>query len=201
MKKILSIILAAIMLLTMGLSLVSCGDAQGTEQPKDEKKTYTVTVVDEEGNLMDGVEITFSPKGSLSMPLKTEDGKASYKTDKALTASVTGVPFGYKCDNKAISFDENGNATITLSKMPPYTVKVIDQDGNPVAGVWVQMCADMCVPFRNPTDENGVTSAPYADGDYQANITGLPDGYTVDDMDTYYDFTDGEVTIEVTKVN
>ena len=198
MKKILSIILAAIMLLTMGLSLASCDGEQGTEQPKDEKITYTVTVVDEEGNPISGAEVTFN-----GVPWDTDaEGKAKYKTDKKVTAEITYVPSGYKYDtSKKISFDENGNATVTLAKMPPYIVKVVDQDGNPVAGVWVQMCANACIPFSKPTNESGETSAPYVEGEYRANITELPKGYTVDNIGDYYDFVDGEVTVEVTKTN
>jgi len=204
MKKILSIILAAIMLVTMSFSLVACGgEEQGNQPASDGKVTYTVTVVDENGKPMKGAEITFSPAGSMDIPFETEDnGTVSYKTAKALTAKLTGIPSGYKSAqlNKDIIFDDNGNATIVLSKMPPYVVKVVDQDGNPVAGVKVQMCDKYCVSFNAPTDANGQTSTDYREGNFRAQILELPEGYTVDDLDDYYEFTGNEVIIEVEKI-
>jgi hypothetical protein len=205
MKKILSIILAAIMLVTMSFSLVACGgEEQGNQPASDGKVTYTVTVVDENGKPMKGAEITFSPAGSMDIPFDTEDnGTVSYKTAKALTAKLTGIPSGYKSAqlNKDIIFDDNGNATIVLSKMPDFVVKVVYQHDNPVAGVEVQMCDKVCVPYANPTDANGVTTHGYMEGNFHVQLISLPDGYTVDNMEDTYDFIGNEVVIEVTKVN
>lgn len=62
-----------------------------------------------------------------------------------------------------------------------YCVQVIDSDGNPVSGVFVQICAgDTCVPVA--TDENGIAAFPNeveGDGELVAKImeTTIPEGY------------------------
>ena len=203
MKKILSFILVAIMLVTMSFALVACNDEEqgGGEQGGDGKVKYTVTVVDEDGNPMKGATITFSPAGSMDIPFETEaDGVVSYKTAKTVTAKLTGIPTGYKSAqlNKEISFDANGNATVTLTKMPDYIVKVVDQDGNPVAGVSLQMCDKFCVSFPK-TDANGQTSTKYQEGNFHVVITAVPDGYDADTT-VEYDFVGNELTIEITKI-
>ena len=204
MKKILSFILVAIMLVTMSFAFAACDDEEqgGSEQTGDGKVKYTVTVVDENGNPIKGATITFSPEGSMDIPFETEaEGVVSYKTAKTVTAKLTEIPTGYKSAqlNKEISFDANGNATVTLTKMPDYIVKVVDQDGNPVAGVSLQMCDKFCVSFPK-TDANGQTSTGYQAGNFHVVITGLPDGYSVDNISEEYDFVGNELTIEITKL-
>lgn len=62
-----------------------------------------------------------------------------------------------------------------------YTVTVVDESGNPVAGVMVQACNDNgCVPFMTPTDANGVTTWELVDADYEIKFMSKPDGYADD---------------------
>ncbi len=60
-----------------------------------------------------------------------------------------------------------------------YTVKYVDQDGNPVAGVMLQVCdEETCQVMMS--DENGVvsfTTMPYA---WELHTLKVPDGYTGD---------------------
>lgn len=60
-----------------------------------------------------------------------------------------------------------------------YTIKVVDVDGNPMSGVFVQVCAGVaCVPM--PTDANGVAgyvNEVIGDGELAAEVIGIPDGY------------------------
>lgn len=205
MKKILSLILVLVMM----LSVVACNDkgntpddGEGNKEP--EKITYTVTAIDSNGKPVSNVEITFSPKGGTEFPFPTDEtGKVTYKTDKELTVKVTKVPAGYEYDkmNVAQSFDENAILAVVLTVIPegdPYVIKVVDQDGNPVEGARVQMCSDACkAPIYTGAD--GTASYPYEEGDFHAQITKLPEGYSVEDMDAYYDFVDGVATITITK--
>ena len=209
MKKIISIILAAAMLLSMSLCLLSCGDKDkggDGDQPQTEKKvTYTVTVVDEDGNPVSGVMVEFALKGGESFPVPTKsEGKASTTTTKELSAKIIAVPDEYEYDNllQPISFDKDGNATITLKKAQisenRLTIRVLDEEGNPIAKVLVQMCADTCkMPIA--TDENGEAYYAYEEG-FKAQLNTLPNGYTVDDVEAKYEFIDGVATIVLTKV-
>ena len=202
MKKILSLILVFAMM----LCLVACKDKDNTDKgnnpPADEKTTYVVTVVDSEGNPIPGVSVTFCPKGGTEFPWNTDaDGKATQKSSKEMTARIDKVPTGYEFDKlgQTLEFDSEGKLTVTLTARAPFVVKVVDQDGNPVAGVVVQVCNDStCVPMGS-TDANGEAKRPSMNGSYAAKITELPDGYSVEDIDAYYDLVDGKVTITVTK--
>lgn len=79
--------------------------------------------------------------------------------------------------------------------MAAYTVKVVDEGGNPVAGAMVQLCKDSCVP--GVTDAEGVASFNLPEDDYKASMLSMPAGYEyAEETDAYY-FEDGsfEVTI------
>ena len=211
MKKILSLILVLVMM----LSIVACGGKDKTPDTNDDqqqgttdtKVTYVVTVVDTDGNAVEGAVVSFTTKGGSPIPFPTDsEGKASYKTAKELTAAVTAVPSGYEYAkiNQKIDFDKDGKATITLTKKAeeaPYVIKVVDQNGNAVEGVIVQMCDDagLCL-IPTATNEEGIATYKYQEGNFHVLINTLVDGYTVDDMSVYYYFTGREVTITITKI-
>ena len=59
-----------------------------------------------------------------------------------------------------------------------YTVKVVDAEGNPVAGVEVQICdGDRCL-LPAETDANGEVSWKTTSGNFKAQIKSAPAGYT-----------------------
>ena len=174
----------------------------------DTKTTYVVTVVDQEGNAIKGAKVSFTPSGASAIPFTTDkDGKASYKTDKEVTATVTSIPSGYQYDklNVAQKFDNEGKLTITITMPEPLVIKVVDQHGNPVADVRVQMCDDIGCRMPTTTDENGVATYPYEDAQVKAQLSGgleaLPEGYTVADPAAYYYFNGGVTTITLTKTS
>lgn len=82
-----------------------------------------------------------------------------------------------------------------------YTIKVVDEGGNPVAGAMVQLCAEVCMPKL--TDANG--AAVYENqeerSDYKAAVTSYPAGYEAlgEQVDFYFDGA-YEVTITVKAV-
>lgn len=215
MKKIVALILTAVMLMSMSAMLFACnndnqpdqGTNEGNNDNKETKVNYTVTVTDTDGNPIKGAVITFSPKGSMSVPFSTdEEGKASYKTNKEMTAVVTSVPKGYECAQlgKSLSFDQDGKASVVVSKVEVelyFIIKVVDEEGNPISGVIVQMCDDggSC---RKPvtTGDDGTAGYAYESGSFHAQLTQLPDGYTVDDVAKYYIFENGVATITLTKL-
>ena len=79
-----------------------------------------------------------------------------------------------------------------------YKVTVVDESGNPFAGIVVQLCNDTgCNPCV--TDENGTATYTLAEArdDYHANVTVLPEGFEYASGETEYYFENGatEVTI------
>ncbi len=80
-----------------------------------------------------------------------------------------------------------------------YTLKCIDQDGNPVSGVMLQVCDDStCQVFVS--DDNGLyafTAVPYA---WEVHILKAPEGYTADTVEVMLAPVDGgEMIFTLTK--
>ncbi len=86
-------------------------------------------------------------------------------------------------------------------KQITYRVRVVDEDGNPVVGAWVQLCLDAC--RLDDTDEEGWAEFDnkVEDG-YKANVASGPDNYEVPEGkkvdDTAYYFENG--VLELTLV-
>ena len=77
-----------------------------------------------------------------------------------------------------------------------YTVNVVDEAGNPIAGAMVQLCKDTCFP--GVTDANGVAKFTLAEDEYKVSFLALPAGYTyVDDTQEFY-FADGSMELTIT---
>ncbi len=223
-KKFISLILTLAMVLTLGLGLVSCADDNGnagggnadggnTGSAGDGKDTYTVTVKDTEGNPVANVEFAMvKVKGGTEIPYpdtqkSDTDGRTEFKVKPdTWKVKVDKVPAGFVLPTATYDFTDKA-VTITLSLLPLYTIKVVDQNGDAVVGAYVQMCiggeGGVCVAFRQPTDENGEATMRIKFDNYEANFTGdLPDGYTYDGG--YVAFSGDEiggfnVTLEVTK--
>lgn len=75
-----------------------------------------------------------------------------------------------------------------------YTVKVVDEDGNPVTGVTVQLCKDSCL--LGQTDETGVAVYQTVADDYKVSIVITPAGYAADTAE--YHFAEGEQELTIT---
>ena len=221
LKKIISMLLALTLVLTLGVALVSCSDDSGNNDNTDNnnggdntdvKETYVVTVKDADGNAVAGVEVAMIKVTATSeMPYpgakKTAaDGKASFEVKQGTwKVSVEDVPAGYVLPENSFKFTDKA-VTITLESLPTYTIKVVDQNGDAVVGARVQMCkkgeSGVCVSYKNPTNENGETSMKISEAAYEAQVTAVPEGYTK--PDGYFDFegsavTGYTVTIKVTK--
>lgn len=83
-----------------------------------------------------------------------------------------------------------------------YTIKVMDVDGAPVSGVFVQVCAGVsCVPMQ--TDANGIAgyvAEVTGDGELTAKImtTTLPEGYACVDGIEEISMADGNTDVVFT---
>ncbi len=183
-KKILSIILALSMVLTLGLLVTSCGDdAECTEHtdantdgkcdtcgaevetPDDDGKTaYTVTVKDTNNKPVAGVVLTIATHRFTSEQLTTDaQGKAtaSLKAVGYVKANLVSVPNGYVLNTAAFQFDDN-KTELTVSIAPTaddtkiaHTITLVDGEGNAISGVLVQICEGGKCQTPVATDANG----------------------------------------------
>ncbi len=85
-----------------------------------------------------------------------------------------------------------------------YTAYVVDEGGNPVANVMVQICKETCFPTM--TDENGKATWIYEDsqGCKVSFPSGVPTGYAyVDETVTefYFEGDSKEITVTLKAVN
>lgn len=75
-----------------------------------------------------------------------------------------------------------------------YTVKVIDENGDPLSGVMVQICKDTCLP--GSTNDEGVATFNVLEEDgYKVSFMVMPAGYTADAEEFYFEAGSTEMTI------
>ena len=75
-----------------------------------------------------------------------------------------------------------------------YTVKVVDEGGNPVVGAAVQLCKDSCLPGM--TDAKGVASFRTVEDTYKVSFMTMPSGFEADAEEFY--FADGTYELTIT---
>ena len=75
-----------------------------------------------------------------------------------------------------------------------YIVKVVDEAGEPIPNVMVQLCKDSCIPAM--TDGQGSASFELAEDDYKAAVIVMPEGYTTEAEEFY--FADGSLELTIT---
>ena len=78
-----------------------------------------------------------------------------------------------------------------------YTVSVIDEDGNPVSGIMVQICKDVCMPAI--TDADGIATWSLAEDEYKVSFPTSPAGFIdYTGSEFYFDAGSTEMTIILT---
>lgn len=89
-------------------------------------------------------------------------------------------------------------ATEELNANPVYTVKIVDEAGNPVAGAMIQICqGETCMPGPL-SGSDGTVTFQVEEADYKVSfLGGVPAGYEYSTEETEFYFEDGsyEVTI------
>ena len=83
-----------------------------------------------------------------------------------------------------------------------YTIKVVDEGGNPVAGAMVQLCSDLCLPALTNAEGVAVFENKEELDNYKASVTTYPAGYEQlgEETDFYFGTGNYEVTIVVKAV-
>lgn len=109
-------------------------------------------------------------------------------------------------DNTPVAPEQNNDPVVEpqpsedepVNTNPVYTVKIVDEGGNPIAGVMVQICqGETCLPGPM-TGEDGTVTFQVEEADYKVSfLGGVPAGYDYTTEETEFYFEDGsyEVTI------
>ena len=85
--------------------------------------------------------------------------------------------------------------TETEAQGVTYTIKVVDEGGNPVVGAGVQLCKDTCLPAI--TDEDGIAEFRVAeDPEYKVSFMSVPEGY--EGAEEAYYFESGSYELVIT---
>ena len=95
---------------------------------------------------------------------------------------------------------ETGPATEPEATNPVYTVTVVDEGGNPVAGAMVQLCDEACYP--GVTDAQGVATYSLQEANYKVSFLKIPDGFETlgGETEFYFDAGSYEMTITLRAV-
>ena len=160
---------------------------------------YKVTVVDENGNPLADAEVQLCIVGGLClMPDFTAlDGSVFFDASPA-DYEVTVRLDGYVTAEHVAFPAGSTNLVVTMVAEPSgYTVKVVDEEGNPLAGAEVQLCVigGMCL-LPDFTGADGSVTIDAGENTY--NVTVRLDGYVTAE---YVPFPEGstEVTIILVK--
>ncbi|MBO5767183.1 MAG: hypothetical protein J6Q72_02980 [Clostridia bacterium] len=80
-----------------------------------------------------------------------------------------------------------------------FKVKVVDQDGNAVSGVMVQLCKDTCMPAMTNADGVASFNAEITDG-HKLSVLSCPAGYTYEgEAEIYLESAITEYTLTLKK--
>lgn len=77
-----------------------------------------------------------------------------------------------------------------------YTVKVVDENNEPIVGAMVQLCLDACIPAM--TNLQGVATYRVAEAEYKVSFVQVPVGYTAAATEYYFAAGSYELTITLT---
>ncbi len=217
MRKFLTYFLLTLSLLSL-CALTACGqDATppDNKEPADtsDKVTYTVSLTCEDNTaLFNGIYVQLkNADGTVAGQETPKGGKATFSLDAGeYTVNLVAKPNfegmldGLLYELKTVT-KENPSVTIDITSPVesddtiPYTLTVLDKDGNPAANLLVQLCGGpkgQC--FTRTTDENGVAAFSLSAGVYAVHIDTPPAGNTFDN--TAYQMTEegGTLTVHLT---
>lgn len=105
---------------------------------------------------------------------------------------------GNGSDNKKDN-TENTKQDETEETGVVYTIKVVDEENNPIGGMMVQLCKDTYMPELTNAQGIAEFKVPELSDDYRATITSLPDGYCYEgERFVYFEKGSTEVVIVIT---
>ena len=103
-------------------------------------------------------------------------------------------------ETNAIPNDDTTTVVTTEGSTEPvddgkvtYTVKVVDEGGNPVASAAVQLCKDSCLPGM--TNAEGVATFRVVEDAYKVSFMAMPAGFEAEAEEFY--FEDGSYELSI----
>lgn len=94
-----------------------------------------------------------------------------------------------------IEAPEDTTASVDDGKVT-YTVTVVDENGNPIAGAMVQLCLEACLPAM--TNESGIAEYRVEEADYKVSFVTIPAGYELSGGEDAFYFEDGSYEMTIT---
>ncbi len=165
----------SILLVMLALCLTVCLCACGNDTSKDDKSPASTGASKSTG------------AASTTTTTTTEAAQTTTGTDSSETV------------NSGTTAPTAPVATQPVDGKANYTVTVTDEAGNPIPGVFVQMCLESCIPCI--TNAQGVASYPnMAVADYKVSFISIPEGYTSEANEYHFEKDTYEMTI-VLKAN
>ena len=224
-KKIISLLLVVCMMISV-LSLVACSKDDKDDNNNDDKndkttnKTYTVTILDGDNNPVEGAKVIFTDGNNhFTQPITTDaNGKVATTelADGTISVMLSSVPDGYEKPAKVsgpyhgVFASESTELTIKVEKEASgkvtYTITVVDQRGDAVEGMEIQLCpGGVCLAQNYTTDEFGEITVEIKPGE-EVHIKLLTEltGYTLPAVDgsgyhAAIPADETEIEIEITK--
>ena len=125
---------------------------------------------------------------SCDLGLVTESGSES----STLESTEKEIP----SETEASNDTEETESTVPENTKVIYKVTVVDDEGNPLAGAFVQLCVGDLCKLPSPTDEEGVATFEFDEAEYTVKVT--LSGYT---GEASYSFPEesSELTVTLTK--
>lgn len=176
------------------LAAFTAGDVEDVVEV--EKIPYAVTVTDENKNPLVGVSVNLTGTNDNKTTLVTDEKGviAAYLEKDVYSGSVV-IPAGYVATTS--NFELTPELPMLSLKLDTYvvvyadyTVRVVDEAGNGVAGVLVTIGSTF-----GTTGEDGGYTVNLVKDTYQVTI-GLPEGYTADSL--VYDFPADSTVLGIT---
>ena len=93
---------------------------------------------------------------------------------------------------------EDPSEDAPANENPVYTVRIVDEGGNGIAGAMVQMCqGETCMPGPL-SDENGVVTFQIPEAEYKVSfLGGVPAGYDYTTEQTEFTFEAGSYELTI----
>ena len=230
-KKIFSILLVLSLVLSLGMLITSCGgddsctdhvdndsngkcDTCGTDvggNGDDGKTEYSVIVMDANNQAIPGVVLTLSTRNYTSAQITTNsEGKAtaSLKAVGYVKANIVSVPEGYLVSTTEMQFEDD-KTTLVISLAADtrvaHTITLVDNNGNAISGVLVQICEGGVCQTPVTTDANGKAVIRFnpSGEELKARVLSVPTGYVrPDDVDAdgYIHVSAGTTAITLTLI-
>lgn len=177
-KRFICFLIAAVLLLVASTACaIGCSPDDDPNTGTGEKVDYSVTVLDPDGEPVNGVIVTWQQDGeSKGSAITDETGKAAIFLPAGTYTVVLDVDPSLAYTSISVGASLR-NPTLELSRAKvTYRATVTDKNGAPAAGVTVSWMNGTALAGDAQTDADGVASRELDYGSYTVTIANLPEG-------------------------